>query len=218
MARNSPQHYDKIHRVPFGEYIPWVESVPAMKRLFIKYLSPYEVRLHDPPRSTLDVVRYRSPPSTSSALADAASTGSAYFATPICFEDAVARVTRRMVYGTNSHKRADMLVNLTNDGWYAGSHQGPQHFQIAVFRCIETRTPMARSVNTGISGFIDSAGRVGPIAVNNGKTQQVEATAAHTVRFDPRVTLFSRLGHGPAILLTLVTVALSLNALRRSSE
>ena len=77
---------------------------------------------------------------------------------------------------------------------------------------------MARSVNTGVSGFIDSAGRVGPIVTVDGKAQEVEATAAHTVQFDPRVTLFSRLGHTPAILLALVTAALSLNTLRQNRK
>jgi len=212
-----PQRYDKVHRVPFGEYLPWVESVPALKRLFIRYLSPYEVDYTIYPGQRYTLFETTPPPTSPNTTtnADTASTGAAYFATPICFEDAVARVTRRMVYGSNGHKRADMLINLTNDGWFAGTHQGLQHFQIAVFRCIENRVPMARSVNTGVSGFIDSAGRVGPIVAVDGKTQQVEATAAHTVRFDPRVTMFSRLGHGPAILLALVTAVLSLNTFFR---
>ena len=83
-------------------------------------------------------------------------------ASPICYEAAVPRMVRRMVW-QNGKKRVDLLVNPTNDGWYAGTAQQPQHLQIATLRSIETRTPMVRSVNTGISAVVDSAGRTAPI-------------------------------------------------------
>ena len=52
----------------------------------------------------------------------------------------------------------DCLVNLTNDGWFRGSSEQEQHLITASFRCIETRTPMVRAVNTGISAVIDGDG------------------------------------------------------------
>ena len=55
-------------------------------------------------------------------------------------------------------KRADFLVNVTNDGWFM-ANENSQHLQAAVFRSIENRAPTARSVNTGISGFVDPLGR-----------------------------------------------------------
>ncbi|MEZ6190865.1 MAG: nitrilase-related carbon-nitrogen hydrolase [Phycisphaerales bacterium] len=80
--------------------------------------------------------------------------------TPICYEDAVTRAVRPAGLPSNGTKRADLIVNLTNSAWYPGHKQQPQHLQIASLRCIENRVPMARSVNGGISGFIDSLGRI----------------------------------------------------------
>ncbi len=188
--------YDKIHRVPFGEYIPWVERWPDVKKRVMKYFSPYD---HDytlqagekwlvfeVPRGGVGGERCRVAPS-------------------ICFEDAVPRVARRMVYGEDGVKRADVLVNLTNDGWYAGAPEGPQHVQVAALRCIENRVPMVRSVNTGISGMIDSVGRVGPVVTMNGRSQLVEGAVSATVSFDGRTSLFGRFGHLPALVLAGLT-------------
>ena len=66
-------------------------------------------------------------------------------------------------------KAADILVNLSNDGWFVwkwgpwagqSSAEHAQHLVQYCFRAIETRTPVVRAVNTGISALIDSSGRV----------------------------------------------------------
>jgi apolipoprotein N-acyltransferase len=55
---------------------------------------------------------------------------------------------------------ASLLINITNDAWF-GKTSGPyQHFSMTVFRAVENRRALVRSANTGISGFIDPAGRV----------------------------------------------------------
>jgi len=185
----TPKRYDKIHRVPFGEYIPWVENIPWLKRKFIQYLSPYEVdyTLQQGQNWTVFQIPTRQAPAHGQTAIR--------LATPICFEDTVARVIRTMAYDSHGLKRTDILINLTNDGWYAGTDEGPQHLQNAILRCIENRLPMARSVNTGISGFIDSLGRVGPLVTVDNRHQEVDGFASHTVRIDPRTTLFGQWGH-----------------------
>ena len=179
------QRYDKIHRVPFGEYIPVIERWPWAKRMVIRYLTPYD---HD----------YSLTPGRSWTVFELPTGGDGgadrwELAAPICFEDAFSDVPRRMVYA-RGRKRVDLLVNLTNDGWYAGTAEGPQHEQIARFRCVENRVPMARSVNTGVSSFIDSSGRVIGRVVEDGRTQGVAGVAAAALVRDPRKTVFGRVG------------------------
>ncbi|MEM9017593.1 MAG: nitrilase-related carbon-nitrogen hydrolase, partial [Verrucomicrobiota bacterium] len=71
----------------------------------------------------------------------------------ICFEDTVARHARKFL-----RKGPQILVNVTNDGWFFDSAEPVQHFNNALFRCIEFRRPMIRAANTGVSGFIDERG------------------------------------------------------------
>src|SRR5690606_23438789 len=139
-------------------------------------------------------------------------------ATPICFEDAVARVTRRLVYEDAGQKRADMLINLTNSAWYPDSYQQVQHLQIAVLRAIENRVPIARSVNYGISGFIDSVGRITTVVSENGKQLDVSGSAAATMRIDQRVTVWGRFGEVPIMLLAAATGLLILGGLIQAGK
>ena len=149
--------------------------------------------------------------------AESKGTASLRVVVPICFEDAVARVSRRMCYD-DSGKRTDIMFNLTNDGWFHDpssgepSDEGVQHVQMAAFRCIENRVPVARSVNTGVSGFIDSVGRVGPVVVNDGKSQLVAGARATLLRTDPRQTLYGAWGQWPVGLMALLTGALGVIA------
>lgn len=197
----APRRYDKVHRVPFGEYIPWVESWPWLKQIFVKYISPYRSDYTLMPGRRFTVFQ----------------TGRFGAVTPICFEDTFARVCRQMVYDQSGAKRADLIFNLTNDSWY-WFDQRPQHLQIAVFRSIENRVPTARSVNTGISGFISSLGRVGPIVAPNGVNPGPAGFVVHAVEIDQRNTTFGKIGHLPAIAVAVVTALLTLTTKLRRKE
>jgi apolipoprotein N-acyltransferase len=145
--------YDKIHLVPWGEFIPFKHSIPWLHQIFLS-LSPYQYDYTLTPGTIGDIKIFE--------LSEPVSATVRRFVVPICFEDIDAGLVAKMlrpVPGGNQQKRADFLVNITNDGWFKANQQ-PQHFQVAVFRCIENRVSMARSVNTGISGFIDPLGRV----------------------------------------------------------
>ena len=62
----------------------------------------------------------------------------------ICFEDTIGELTRQFVL-----RGANLLANVTNDGWFLRSAGSRQHLENAIFRCVETRRPMVRAANTG---------------------------------------------------------------------
>ena len=103
----------------------------------------------------------------------------------------------------DGRKAADFIVNITNDGWFK-ANQMPQHLQAARFRSIENRAPTARSVNTGISGFIDSFGRVYGLVPAG-----TEGTSVQRLQLDSRVTLYTRWGDVFALLCAAVTAVLA---------
>jgi apolipoprotein N-acyltransferase len=127
-------HYDKIHLVPFGEYLPFqdfLESLGAMQLTGVRggFTAGTGPRLVDIPG------------------APAASPLICY---EIIFPDDVADVNRRPGW----------LLNLTNDAWF-GTSAGPyQHFDQARTRAVEQGLPVVRAANTGISAIIDPYGRV----------------------------------------------------------
>ena len=124
--------YDKIHLVSFGEY------VPLQKILF--FLNKLVVGIGDYTRGD-HYLRAETP------FGD--------FAPLICYEIIFPGLVRKF-YSNGG----DFIVNITNDAWF-GRTTGPfQHFSMTVFRAIENRKPVIRAANTGISGFIDSNGRI----------------------------------------------------------
>lgn len=217
-AESYPR-YSKQQLVPFGEYVPgprWIRD------WFHKYLSPYDYdyTLKEGERPVV----FEFEVSGGNAPSWSPTVDTLRFATPICFEDVVGHLCRDMVYGQDGTKRVDVLVNITNDGWFAGTHQGWQHLQIATLRCIENRVPMVRSVNTGVSGYIDSAGRVREVVSVSGKSQEVDGYMTVNVVLDGRTTLYARVGEaGPigigltAVLLWLGTWVPSRSARREES-
>ncbi len=73
----------------------------------------------------------------------------------ICYEDIIPSFARRLVA-----LRPNLLVNLTNDAWFGATSEPWQHLALAVFRSVEARLDLVRSVNTGVTAFIDATGRV----------------------------------------------------------
>lgn len=192
--------YDKIHLVPFGEFTPWRE-LPFVRRIVGLLGRSDEYAL----------VAGTVQDATSFTLASA-STVAARFITPICFEDLDAWLIARQFRGLNQNpggKRADFIVNLTNDGWFRWSEQ-KQHLQAAIFRSIENRAPTARAVNTGVSGFIDSVGRTHGLLPLG-----VEGTSTAQLMLDRRVTFYTRFGDVFAYATIAASAAMILRGLMR---
>jgi apolipoprotein N-acyltransferase len=135
------QTFHKMHLVPFGEYVPLVKTLP-----FLTALTPYKgdevpSLTFGPGPTWFDVGPFR-------------------YASAICFEDTVPHLVRRFFSEAPGGRDPDVLLNLSNDGWFAGSSEHEMHLAVSVFRAIENRVPLARSANTGISAIIDGNGRV----------------------------------------------------------
>jgi len=124
--------YDKIHLVPYGEYIP-------LKKLF-----PFINKLTS---GIGDFVPGKEPVVMKTPFAGIGNL--------ICYEIIFPGLVRKFV-----NQGADLLVTITNDAWFGRTSAPYQHFSMAVFRAVENRVPVIRAANTGISGFIDPKGRI----------------------------------------------------------
>lgn len=77
------------------------------------------------------------------------------FGALICYEDILVDFTREV-----ANEGVNALVNLTNDSWFGKTREQSEHLGLAVFRAVEHRKPLLRSVNAGISAYVDPVGRV----------------------------------------------------------
>jgi apolipoprotein N-acyltransferase len=124
--------YDKAHLVPYGEYTPFKEYLPFLGKI-VEHVGDFKAGERG---KTLEWMGHR-------------------LGILICYEVIFPELAREQV-----RNGANLLITITNDAWY-GKTAGPyQHFSLAVLRAVENRRVLARSANTGISGFIDPVGRL----------------------------------------------------------
>ena len=119
-------------------------------------------------------------------------------------------VSREFVSGGHAEKRADFLLNISNDGWFKRGVQQPQHLAICVFRAVENRVGIARAVNTGVSAFVQPSGRVHD-EVKGDPTTPWPGNAGYAVAnvgVDSRHTFYSRYGDWFAWACAVVWLAL----------
>jgi apolipoprotein N-acyltransferase len=130
--RGIEGRYDKMHLVPFGEYVP-LSGVIGFVRGWAEFIAELEP-------GTRTVV-FPGPP--------------APFGVVICYEGIFPELVRDFV-----RNGARLIVNITNDAWF-GRTSGPlQHLAMYAFRAVEHRTAIVRSANTGVSAFVAPTGHI----------------------------------------------------------
>lgn len=210
-GRQDSLRYDKMHLVPFGEIVPFRQTKILGFDLHWLYtwlnkLSP----LGDNGQREYSLWAGETPV----VFSIQAGSRTYRFGTPICYEDVVSRLVRRFVWD-GPNRRADFLVNVSNDGWFMHSEELPQHLAAAVFRAVENRVSIARSVNTGMSGFIDPVGRIQGIVSKDGRIDGpgVIGYSIRTVKIDRRASLYGRVGDAFAVGCVLITTVLWIGAI-----
>ena len=182
--------YDKMHPVMFGEYVPLAETFPVLYRI-----TPL-------------------PAGLSAGAAPVAVEIAGYEVAPtICYETALPEAIRGLVRSLAARsRRPDVIVNLTNDGWFWGSSELDMHLAAAIFRAVEVRTPLVIAANTGFSAAIDGSGRL----LDRGPRRQT-ATLRAAVRRDGRSSPWLAWGSVPVWLCVTVVAILTL-AMPRSGR
>ncbi|HEY7002234.1 MAG TPA: apolipoprotein N-acyltransferase, partial [Candidatus Udaeobacter sp.] len=194
------QVYRKLHLVPFGEYVPGRHRVPLLARIVGDQV-PGDFtagKEHTVFELTNNEVRV---------------------APLICFEDTVGELTRQFVLPSETNPGANLLVDITNDGWFLRSAGSHQHLANAIFRCVETRRPMVRAANTGVTCFVNEFGRVTQkLQDDNGSTfTEGVLTGEVKVPTEHDLTFYVRHGELFAKICVAVTgiATLAILALRR---
>jgi apolipoprotein N-acyltransferase len=124
--------YDKMHLVPYGEYVPLKQFFPFIEKMVVgigDFSSGKEARILNFPGGP--------------------------FGTLICYEIIFPDLVRRF-----AKNGASFLVNITNDAWFVRTSAPYLHLSMAVLRAVENRRAVARAANTGISAFIDADGSI----------------------------------------------------------
>ena len=204
LVRPEPpvQLYRKVHLVPFGEYVPLRHSFPLFAKIAGNQVpEDFDVG-HEFTVFQLSKEHGR-------------------VASLICFEDTIGELARQFVL-----RGAAFLANVTNDGWFLRSSGSRQHLANAVFRCVETRRPMVRAANTGVTCFVNEFGRVTQVLRDDQGSIFEEGILIGDVNISTRPTQTFYIRHGEffakicaagtiLVLLTKIVAALGMGLKRK---
>jgi apolipoprotein N-acyltransferase len=168
---------DKLHLVPLGEYIPLGNILTFINKLVVGIgdFSPGE----------------------QAVVLDA---GGTKLGVQVCYEVIFPELARRYV-----NAGARVLVAITNDAWFGRSSAPYQHLAIATFRAVETRTPLIRAANTGVTAIVDQNGHISTMT-----GLFVEAYRTGEVQPGSGKSLYLMIGDAPAWLCVLFTAGIAL--------
>ncbi len=173
------QRYDKQILLPLAEYIPF-----SWLAKFSKYYG---------------IENFFSRGSASSTFSSFVE-----IAPSICYEELFSSLVRQ-----GRLKGAQLLVNLSNDGYFPSSYLPSQHFSHGLIRTVENGVPLIRACNTGITGCVDACGRVvGFLQDAQGKTEFVSGSCRFQVPLYSYKTFFVSWGNGPLLWISLFFVSL----------
>jgi len=173
--------YDKLHLVPFGEFIP-AES----KLGFVRGMVDEEIGRFKPGKE-YKLLSFQRPEKVS-------------FAVLICFEDIFPELVRAL-----AKEDCDFLVNMTNDAWFGKTSAPYQHAQASVFRAIENRKSVVRAANTGLSCFISPKGEIlETVHDETGEEIFVTGYRTHEISLCRLPTIYSRFGDYFALISLLI--------------
>ena len=177
--------YDKIHLLPFGEYIPFPEPLASQMPAFVgnfEFGNEY----------------------------DLLSFGEAKGGVMICFESHFGELSREY-----ARRGADVLIEMTNDGYLGNTPVLRQHLANSVFRAVETNRPLLRVTNVGVTAYINERGEIRDAA-----DVYAEATRVWTIsKSDGNQTIYVKYGDWFAWLCSLVSlVLLLLSFLKRKNQ
>jgi len=176
--------YSKNHLVPFTEYLP-------LKALLGGLVSFMQVPMSDFSKGGTD----QAPIKVAGQFAGIS----------ICFEDAFGEEV------IDALPQATLLVNVSNDAWFDDSWAPPQHLQMARMRALETRRPMLRATNTGITAIIDEKGGILK------RAPQFEVAAiSGTIQPRTGMTLYAITGNWLVVTVSLLLVGGTFWRLRQS--
>ena len=203
-GKKYPKLYSKMHLVLFGEVLPFRKSCPLLFNLIMKF-NPYGYDHSLDPGTEYTVFEMAKLPITSNPEKQ----DQMYkFSVIICYEATIPSIAGRFALDAQGNKQIDWLINISNDGWFVGfkgdkvfpSTELSQHMAICVFRAVENRLSIVRSVNTGISCIIDTLGRIknghlaGTLPHNSIERQGIAGWFADKLPIDKRKTFFSKYG------------------------
>jgi apolipoprotein N-acyltransferase len=174
--------YHKMHPVMFGEYAPGGKLFPWIYKLMPipDGLTPGE----RPEAFTVQGLK---------------------LSPSVCFENTVPHLIRRQVAQLRRQRsEPDVLVTLSNDGWFWGSSELDMHLTCGRFRAMELHKPALIAANTGLSAHIDGNGRL----LQVGPRRQTQVLIAE-VKPDGRASIYSRIGDAPANFCLLACLAVA---------
>jgi apolipoprotein N-acyltransferase len=158
------EHYNKIHLVPFGEFLPLRPMLGWLNR----YIGLEDFTSGD--KYTLFPIKGHK------------------FGVLICFEDALNDLWRDF-----TKSGAEVMMNITNDAWFLDTKEPFLHLQGAVFECLMNKRSLIRAANTGVSGFIDPLGRIVELAHDaKGKKTFVTAVDTAEVPLNNTITFYTK--------------------------